>query len=291
MSLGAGIMGKRVAMTVMMLGLWSCNAKVSDQAPTENTSAPVDNATIDGTVNMVENAAAGAENVSNSVSSDTWCAAARATLSAAECRSLAEQRDSLEQGVAAFNPPRTMMRGEATRVVLAIGAEADRAETVHAAGGTPSGAQVAPVRIGRYMRASLSGSAFTIAAIGEPGRDLGMSSSEQWEWDVTPTREGDQTLQVRVESFAQDAQGRATRLKLYQSPPIAVSVTITDRQKRSEAIGDLKGDLDDTAGLFQSLRGWLLALAGVIVAASLVVWRMRGFGKKPDDDKNNPSGS
>ncbi len=288
-------MGKRIAMMAMMLGLWSCSAERSAQAPTENTSASVDNAMIDGAVdaasNAVGNAETGAENTGSTESGDTWCVATRATMSAAECHALAQQRDSLEQGVAAFNPPRSMMRGEATRVMLAIGAEADRAETVHAAGGAPSGVQVASVRIGRYMSASLSGSAFTITPIGEPKRDLGMSSSEQWEWDVTPTREGDQTLQVRVESFAQDAQGRATRLKLYQSPPISVSVTITDRQKRSEAIGDLKGDLDDTTGLFESLRGWFLALAGVIVAASLVVWRMRGFGKKPDDDKKGPPGS
>ncbi|WHO39920.1 hypothetical protein PMI04_004825 [Sphingobium sp. AP49] len=288
-------MGKRIAMVAMMLGLASCSAERSAQAPTENTSASVDNMTVEGaaenSANAVDNAATGLENAANGASEEIWCAAARATMSAAECQSLTQQRDSLEQGVAAFNPPRTMMRDEPTRVVLAIGSEAESAETVRAAGGPPSGAQVAPVRIGRYMSATLSGSAFTITPIGEAKRDLGMSGSEQWEWDVTPTREGDQTLQVRVESFAQDAQGHATRLKLYQSSPIAVSVTVTDRQKRSAAIGTMKGDLDDTTGLFKSLRGWLLALAGVIVAASLVVWRMRGFGKKPDDDKNDPTGS
>lgn len=222
---------------------------------------------------------------------DSWCAAARAAMSAAGCRLLADQRDSLEDGVAAFNPPRQMVRGKATHVVLAIGMESDREEAVRAAGGRSAETQVARVRIGRYMRATLSGSAFTIVPIGNPQRDLGMSGSEQWEWDVTPTQEGSQTLQLRIETFAQDAQGHATRLKLYQSSPISVSVTVTERQERSEAIGTLRGDLEDTTGLLKSLRGWLLALAGVIVAASLVVWRVRGFGKKPEDDKNDPSGS
>lgn len=310
------MMGGRLLTMAVMLGLAGCNSAPMQgegaSSDVENAAAPIPGTipedTLDNAMNAVDIMPGNAVspdtggpvygggsvepgNAAGGTADDPWCPAARAAMPAARCAALTAQRDSLEQGVAAFNPPRMMMRGAATRVVLAIGAQVERSETVRAAGGRPADVQVAPVRIGRYMRAALSGSAFDIVPIGDPRRDLGMSGSEQWEWDVTPTRAGDQTLQVRIETFAQDGEGHATRLKLYQSAPIAVSVHVTDREARAEKIQTAKDDIKDTTGLLESLRGWLLALAGVIVAASLVVWRMRGFGKKPDDDKNDPSGS
>lgn len=295
-------MVRRILMAAMLVALCGCQAAERPVGETQNTSeASVEDVAENATdvVDASQNAAGSADNAANAASNasnaEIWCGAARAYLSATDCRALEIQRDSLEQGVAAFNPPRSMMRGEATRVVLAIGPKAEESEVAAAAGGDASAVRVAPVRIGRYMTASLSGSAFTIAPVGNPQRDLGLSASEQWEWDVTPTREGAQTLQVRIETFAQDGRGNRTRIRLDQSPPVSVDVQVTDRERRSQTIGTIKGDVEDTTGLLKSLGAWLLALAGVIGALALVIWRIRGLGKKPEegdggseDDKSAP---
>lgn len=308
-------MSKHVAIVAMLITLCSCSSaerRIGNESAAseeivenvmnetvENTVDPAANAAenvAENAVNVAENAANGGEEINNAANAvdsgdnDEWCAVARATMTVAQCQSLAIQRDSLEEGVVAFNPPREMIRGVATRVVLAIGAKTDETEVVGAAGGQPTAPRVSPVRIGRYMSAALSGSAFTIMPVGDPERDLGLSTSEQWEWDVTPTAQGRQSLQVRIETLAQDRHGNRTRIKLYQSPAVTVSVKVADREIVVEDLAKKKETVEGWTGLLKSISAWLIALAGVIAAAGLVVWRVRRLGQKPEDaqDEDKP---
>jgi hypothetical protein len=255
----------------------------------ENVAEAVANA-----ANFTENAASAAENAADAIDTGedvSWCALARREMTGKSCTDLQQQRDSLEEGVSAFDPPHEMTRGHVTRIGLAIGATEDAVVTVRSVGGTAGVTPTAPVKIGRYMAASLTGSAFDIVPVGDPKRDLGMSSNEFWEWDVTPKKEGAQTLQVSIEAFAQDDKGDRTRIKLYQSPPVSVTVLVSKQDKTHDAIDDIKGQVDDTTGLMKSVRAWLIALAGVAGAIGLVVWYVRNIGKKPPKGDSDKDGS
>jgi hypothetical protein len=217
-----------------------------------------------------------------------FCAAIRARTSQARCDALIEQQNSLSAGVAAFNPPREMALGQPTRVTLPIGEAVDRAAVVSSAGGPAGGAQTVAVRIGRYMTATLSGSAFDIKPIGEAQRDLGGSNAETWEWDVTPTGGGRQNLRVQIESFAEDEAGARTRIALFRSNPIDVDVTVTAERKRQDALGQATREITATTPLLEALTKWLGALAALILVAGIVWWRIRNFSRKPKDDDPAP---
>jgi len=217
-----------------------------------------------------------------------WCAIARARTSEAFCAELAVQRDSLAEGVAAFNPPRQMTLGEPTRVTLPIGAKAERAAVERQAGGAPGEAVSVEIRIGRYMTASLSGSAFDITPVGSPERDLGMSNREDWQWDVKPLAQGAQTLQVEVEAFARDEAGKRTRIELFRSEPIAVDVDVTGEQARKNAIDQASREIGNTTPLLETMTKWLGGLAALILAAGVVKWRLRNFGRRAPDDDQKP---
>lgn len=202
----------------------------------------------------------------------------------ARCASLTEQKQHLEDGVAAFNPPRTMTLGKPTRVILPIGPTAEANEVVTAAGGTPGTAVTAPVQIGEHMTATLTGSAFKIVPVGNPERDLGLTSSETWEWDVTPITDGNQTLRVEVESFAEDEAGKRTRIALFRSDPITVDVAVTADQKWRQKNERAAGWFDAMKPLLESATAWLVGLGALILAAGVVWWRLRNFGRKPKDE-------
>lgn len=219
-----------------------------------------------------------------------FCAPVRRRLSAADCQAITDQQASLESGIAAFKPPPTMVRGQVERVRFAIGSESDRATTVRAAGGDGDGG-VVPVKIGRFMTATLSGANFKITPIGDPGRDLGASSSELWEWDVEPQREGNHVLQVRVETFAESDDGERTRLSLYRSPPIAVAVVVSSRDQRLDRVRDFEEETTVWQRLVEALTGWFGAAAALVLAISLLVWRLRSFGRRPEADSDAEAGA
>lgn len=246
------------------------------------------NATDGEPVTNASKASAGSSGGQPAYRALVWCPAIKARTSRGRCDDLTEQQASLEAGVAAFNPPRKMMVGKASRVILPIGAQAERAAVVAAAGGVPGTATTVSVRIGRYMSAKLSGSAFDIKPVGEPLRDLGGSSSETWEWDVTPTDKGTQTLRVEVETFAEDETGGRTRLTLYRSPPIDIDVEVTAQEKRKETYRKVGDEITNTTPILESLTKWLGLFAGLVLAAGVVWWRLRNFGRKPKDDDQKP---
>jgi hypothetical protein len=250
----------------------------------ENAASAVDNA-----VNAASGNMANAVNVGNAAEDDPQaikpCAAIRGvSTTVARCANLTAQKQNLESGVAAFNPPRTMTMGKPTRVILPIGPKAEASDVVTAAGGSPGTTVTVAVKIGEHMTATLTGSAFKIVPIGDPRRDLGLSSSETWEWDVTPTAEGNQTLRVEIETFAEDDQGKRTRIALFRSNPITVDVAVTADQKWRQKNEHAAGWFDAMKPLLESVTAWLVGLGALILAAGVVWWRLRNFGRKAKDD-------
>jgi hypothetical protein len=267
----------------------SNNAGAAEETAAENgTAAAIDNAA-NASENM-SNAGNGAGPIENgSVSTVQPCPAIRGiTTTVARCANLTAQKQNLENGVAAFNPPRTMTMGKPTRVILPIGPKAEERDVVIAAGGSPGTAVRVAVKIGEHMTATLTGSAFKIVPVGDPRRDLGLSSSETWEWDVTPTAEGNQTLRVEIETFAEDDQGKRTRIALFRSNPITVDVAVTADEKWRQKNEHAAGWFDAMKPLLESVTAWLVGLGALILAAGVVWWRLRNFGRKPEDDDPKP---
>jgi hypothetical protein len=293
-------MRMRLILAGLCLLVTACSAPPNEQAAgeagsgTENAMAEnewSDNA-IENASNAIDNAANAADNSSspgNQTGPDAMirCAAFRANMTQARCDDLVQQQRELEAGVAAFNPQRAMTLNKPVRLTLTIGAQAEAADVVRTAGGTPGQAATVGIRIGRYMTATLTGSAFQIVPVGNPQRDLGASSAETWQWDVTPLSRGPQTLQAQIETFA-ESQGERTRVSLFRSDPVSIDVAVTGEQARADAINQASRELETTKPLLDNLAIWLGSLAAVVLAAGIVWWRIRNFGRRPKDDDPEP---
>lgn len=283
----------RMILAGLCLLVTACSGSPNEQASgdagagTENAMA--ENEWPDNAIENASNAADNSSSPGNETSPDAMirCAAFRANMTQARCDDLVQQQRELEAGVAAFNPERAMTLDKPVRLTLTIGAQADAAEVVRAAGGTPGQASTVGIRIGRYMTATLTGSAFNIVPVGDPQRDLGASSAETWQWDVTPLSRGPQTLQAQIETFA-ESEGQRTRISLFRSDPVAVDVTVTGEQARADAINQANRELETSKPLLDNLAIWLGSLAALILAAGVVWWRIRNFSRKPKDDNKKP---
>ncbi len=189
------------------------------------------------------------------------------------CRSLGNQFRNLEAGVGALNAPAEMAVDGTYTVALAIGRDEDVdvvTATAEGEAGPAATSNVGEVQLARRMRVTLSGSAFRIAAESEAERELGLSRQATWRWQVTPTAEGRQSLVATVEPIAVLADGRRIELgPARRRLDVRVSVTAEQRMGRWERF-------------LKSTTGVLVALAALIAAAGLIVWRVRSFGKKPD---------
>lgn len=198
---------------------------------------------------------------------------ASAELTQAACRSLNNQFQNLEAGVGSLNAPAEMSLDGSYTVALAIGREEDEAEvkaTADAETGPTATSEVGDVRLAQRMRVTLSGSAFRITPEGETERELGLSRQATWRWQVTPIADGPQSLVATVQPIAVLPGGR--RLDLDSAERyLNVQVRVTTEQR----LGRVERFLKSTTGV-------LVALAALIAAISLIIWRMRSFGRKPD---------
>ncbi|HZG47738.1 MAG TPA: hypothetical protein VEZ41_15925 [Allosphingosinicella sp.] len=195
-----------------------------------------------------------------------------AELVEAECTVLANRYRSLEEGVGALNAPSEMIVGQNYTVALAIGRDEDASEVVASAkgeAGPTSAGDVGEIKLGQRMRVTLSGSAFEIKAEGEPERELGLARQAVWRWQVSPTRDGAQNLVAHVEPVTALPNGRPVQLELARRQ-LDVQVSVTP---------------EVTMGLIErflkSATGVVLALAALIGAISLVVWRVRKLRRGP----------
>ena len=196
-----------------------------------------------------------------------------AALSDNACRSLNDQFQNLEDGVGALNAPSEMNLNSDYAVALTIGRDEDEAEvrrTAKAEAGPKSTSDVGNVWLAHRMRVTLSGSAFRIRPEGEAERELGLSRQATWRWQVTPTGEGPQSLVATVLPIAVLSDGR--RLELEPARRVLdVNVSVTAEQR----IGRVERFLKSTTGV-------LVAAAALIAAVSLVIWRIRNFGRRPE---------
>ncbi len=275
----------------------------SEKMETMNTTAEVNEADValaaDNMTTVADNVASNAMDAgSNAANSGDKIARIAPTptplpancrgMDATECAWIASQKAQLDSGVAAFAPPSEMVVGQAQDITLAVGSNKQDADgpTVEnkiddALGHTPTPRRTVAVKVGRYMKATLTGGAFKIESIGDDSKDLGASGFAVWQWRVTPMEKGDQTLMLKVEADAKGADGKPTQLEL-ASKSVAIKVDVTKAQRREEQVGEAKTFIQQITDLLGGTKGLLIALAGLIGAAAAVYWAIRNFGKKPD---------
>ncbi|HMG47252.1 MAG TPA: hypothetical protein VK614_07310 [Allosphingosinicella sp.] len=225
---------------------------------------------------------------------NAYCDVVRRYVTAAECARFREQLARLESGVTAFRTPRQMLVGQPSEVRLAIGAPEQAEEVAATAGGstTDGRTKMGTTRIGRIMRARLEGSDFDIVAVGDAERDLGATSEEVWIWRVTPRDRGQHQLTAVLEVLAERGESGRERLAIYRGNA-TIEVDVTAAQKGAQRHQERMTALQRLKELLTSTEGVLAALAAVLAAIGLVVWRVRRIGKDPaqrDDDRGGGGG-
>jgi hypothetical protein len=145
----------------------------------------------------------------NPEDSRVFCAEVARRVTPADCATYAQLAQNATRGMAAFNAPNPMRRGETHLLQLAISAppappapETPSTDTPPPAPETPAevvgqlpGETVAfkPL-VGRFMRAELNGVGFDISAQSPPMQEVTPDSATTWSWAVVARTGGQRSL-------------------------------------------------------------------------------------------------
>jgi hypothetical protein len=134
----------------------------------------------------------------------------------------------MEQANIAFNAPPSMRLNETAVIHLVLGfeKEIDELKQMIQGEGEREGARI---RVTYRMKASLTGSNFSINKITPEMQLLSRSEVTEWRWEVKPTSEGRQNLHLTLTAFI-EAEGKSTPRAIRTfDRVISVEVTLRDR--------------------------------------------------------------
>lgn len=205
-----------------------------------------------------------------------FCQPVEEEVSRADCRRYGNMVASLERGVAAFNPPKTMLRGHSAVVELSIAKGEDFTVVAEQVDESAAPAHTFKAKVGRYMMAELTGSGFKIDPAGPQPQDLFVSGNGYWQWRVTALKAPMHKLILKAwaQKRAPDGSLRQVWLKTVHRE-ITVEVTLGQR------VEDIR--LDSMAW-FERGNNWAKALAGLIGALGSVWVAIKLFGKADAKD-------
>lgn len=194
-------------------------------------------------------------------------------LSKAECDNYAVLHAAMQSGIAAFDPPRTMKSGEQYPIKLVVGSEEVRAAVIDAA--TDAGqVKAVDVRLGAWVCAELLATQFDLSGPARQCRERGAARMLSWDWTVSPKHGGRLKLGVKIESFT--AKG-GRPLDVIDSRMINVDV-------ESGTFEDFDKGVSGATKSLGGVRTMLLAFLSAIGVLSVVIWRVRNLGQKPEKD-------
>lgn len=210
-----------------------------------------------------------------------WCRTVGKRTTAETCTGYQEEIADLTKGVAAFDPPRQMVKNEIRIVRLGVarddGSTPPRATEI--VGGDADTA-VRAVEIGAKMRAQLSGgAAFTIDPAEPQDKFMGRAKEQVWTWNVTPKLQGKHSLSATITVLAEDG----TVLDNYESKAIEVEVAVSEAEalqaKRDRTRGTIKW-YEELGKLLTDL--WYVWL-GLALAVIYGIWRMVRAARTGED--------
>lgn len=207
--------------------------------------------------------------------SERWCDAIGSVLSAADCAYVTLQRERIQAGLAAPKVPEVMTLEKPEQVSLLIGRGRDARQRIQDILSTNEEVgPTVPVMLSQRVTAKLTGPAFDITPLDAPEKNLGLLQSAVWIWDVTPKREGRQTLTLEITSLAVDRTGNTYPIEGTQKQ-IVVRVDVTPDHKRKAFFNRLAGFAQDSLPVLESWEKWFGALALLITAVFGVWWAIR----------------
>lgn len=247
--------------------------------PTDAAASPDDDDA--GMIGSAPDEQEGAKAAATAPAAMIRCRAVGKRTTAEQCEDYRQQIADLDAGVAAFDPPRAMVKGVPVEVRLAIGPEEERGIAVRAVGGSDD-AVVAPVAVGTRMRAQLIGRAFSVDPAAPVDQDMGRARRQVWSWDVTPLREGQHPLSAEITVLADDG----TVLDRYPSDLVQVEVSVSEteaQRKAREAQLEKRQRAEEDLGFYTRFLGilgdfwWALVLfvGGLIGGAFYLRNRVR----------------
>ncbi|AJA11579.1 Putative secreted protein [Sphingopyxis fribergensis] len=190
-----------------------------------------------------------------------------------ECANYSGLLATMQSGVAAFDPPRRMEMGRDYPVKLVIGAREVAAQVVDSA--TDAGdVKTVDIRLGSWICAELLATQFELNGPARQCKERGLSRMLSFDWTVSPKQDGKLKLGVKVESLAEQ---NGKPLDMIDSRMIAVNV-------EADAIGRFDMMVSRLTDSLGGVRTMLLALVSALGVLSVVVWRVRNLGKKPEKD-------
>ncbi|RYD43320.1 MAG: hypothetical protein EOP63_10050 [Sphingomonadales bacterium] len=190
-----------------------------------------------------------------------------------ECANYSGLLATMQSGIAAFDPPRRMEMGRDYPVKLVIGAKEVAAQVVDSA--TDAGdVKTVDIRLGSWICAELLASQFELNGPSRQCKERGLSRMLSFDWTVSPKQDGKLKLGVKVESLAEQ---NGKPLDTIDSRMIAVDV-------EADAIGRFDMMVSRLTDSLGGVRTMLLALVSALGVLSVVVWRVRNLGKKPEKD-------
>lgn len=228
------------------------------------------------------------QSADNQLDQVIWCREVRKRVLAKLCQNYRDQIADLDQGVAAFDPPRNMVKGRAREVRLAIG-PAEEKPQIETRAGEEGEAATAEIEIGAKMRARLIGRAFDIDPDTSVDLEMGRSRRQVWTWDVTPKREGTHPLSAEITVLATDG----TILNRYPSDLIEVNVTVS--QSEAEEIARVqrakkRQDAEEQVGFWTRMAKLLLDFwwAGIFLLGGIIGGYFYLRNKIRDEDATPP---
>lgn len=265
-----------VAVAAVLIFMFSADQAMVGQADQNNVGLPMPVPSARPTADAGTDLATPAANPSKSAAaSPVFCAAIEEPASPEDCARFEQLRGRLADGAAAFNAPATVKRGDTVRIRLAADRDATSSAPADAVDALSGDTVRIQTKVGRYMRAELSGDGFRIAALTPAAQDLFTSNAAVWEWDATAVTGGRHVLSLKtwVETRGPDGTMRPRWLKV-EDRPVTVAVTWPMR---------LSDGVEATVGWLGRGTNLLKALAALIVAAGGLWLAIRQFGKPPKD--------
>jgi len=205
-----------------------------------------------------------------------FCAEVGRRISPADCEDYVSLAQSATRGMAAFNAPNPMHRGETHTLQLAISYAPPETAESEAAQTDPSPAsQLSPTPtetveglpgqtvefeplVGRFMRAELNGVGFEITPRSPASQEVAQDSVTTWTWEVIARQGGDRALTLTTVVEGCTANGECLPLR-----STTQNYTVRVEVSRIDQVRDFLTGLPDWIKIASAIVG---ALAGLLLA-------------------------
>jgi hypothetical protein len=193
--------------------------------------------------------------------------------SAQECENYTLLRANAGLGIAAFGAKRNMELGQYYPVRLVIGKK-ERERSIVAAAGVVGEVATSDIALGPWVCAQIQATDFAVK--GEPRQCQRRAGSPQlsFAWEVSPQREDTLRLSATVQTLTEK---NGQPLDQIDSAVIAVAVT-------GDSISRFDRTVNRLTNSTMGFRAFLLAILSALGVLSVIVWRIRHLGQKPDKD-------